>query len=126
MTTQSETALLAGGALIALATGVAFAVGDSLASGLVGGAIVLAFVLVVAGGRRHSATLEVMSGIGDERTRHLYTVAVAWTGTVMSVLLPAWWLVTLALGDSNETLNLVCAIFGVTFIACVVVISRRG
>ena len=44
-------------------------------------------------GRRRSDTLDVMSGIGDERAKLLYTRAVAFAGTVMSFVLPVWWLV---------------------------------
>ena len=44
----------------------------------------------------------------------------------MSFLLPAWWLVTVAQGDPNETLSLLCAIFGVSFILAIVVLARRG
>jgi hypothetical protein len=32
-----------------------------------------------------------MSGIGDERGKLLYTRAVAFSGTVMSLVLPIWW-----------------------------------
>ena len=88
--------------------------------------VLLAFTAVVHFGRRRSNTLEVMSGTGDERVRSLYTQAVAIAGTVMSFLLPAWWLVTVAQGDPNETLSLLCAIFGVSFILAIVVVARRG
>jgi hypothetical protein len=88
--------------------------------------VLLAFTAIVHFGRRRSNTLEVMSGTGDERVRSLYTQAVAIAGTVMSFLLPAWWLVTVAQGDPNETLSLLCAIFGVSFILAIVVLARRG
>jgi hypothetical protein len=90
------------------------------------GLVLLAFTAVVHFGRRRSNTLEVMSGTGDERVRSLYTHAVAIAGTVMSFLLPAWWLVTVAQGDQNETLALLCAIFGVTFVLAIVVLARRS
>ena len=57
-----------------------------------------------------------MSGIGDERSRTLYTRALAYTGTILSFVLPGWWLVTVAGGEPNETLSLAAALFGVTFI----------
>jgi hypothetical protein len=90
------------------------------------GAVLLAFTALVHFGRRRSNTLEVMSGTGDERVRSLYMRAVAFAGAVMSFLLPGWWLVTVAQGDQNETLALLSAIFGVTFIAAVVVLARRS
>jgi hypothetical protein len=67
-----------------------------------------------------------MSGIGDERTKALYTRAVAFAGTVMSAALPIWWLVTSGQGDPNRVLMLCCAIFGASFIGAVVVLARRS
>jgi 4-amino-4-deoxy-L-arabinose transferase-like glycosyltransferase len=90
------------------------------------GAVLLAFTALVHFGRRHSNTLEVMSGTGDERVRSLYTRAVAIAGTVMAFLLPGWWLVTVAEGDPNTTLSTLSAIFGATFIVAVVYLARRS
>jgi 4-amino-4-deoxy-L-arabinose transferase-like glycosyltransferase len=90
------------------------------------GAVLLAFTALVHFGRRHSNTLEVMSGTGDERVRSLYTRAVAVAGTVMAFLLPGWWLVTVAEGDPNTTLSTLSAIFGATFIVAVVYLARRS
>jgi hypothetical protein len=114
------------GMLLVAGLFVAFAIGGDAGSGAVGAAIVLAFLFVVLFGRRRSDTLDVMSGIGDERGRLLYTRAVAFAGTVMSFVLPGWWLVTVAQGDPNETLSLMCAIFGASFVLAVVVLARRG
>jgi hypothetical protein len=105
---------------------VAFAIGGDPADGAIGAALVLGFLLLVYFGRRRSDTLDVMSGIGDERGKLLYTRAVAFAGTVMSFVLPIWWLVTIAQGDPNEVLSIACAIFGVSFIFAVVVLARRG
>jgi hypothetical protein len=88
--------------------------------------IMTAFIAVVHLGRRRSNVLEVMSGTGDERVRSLYMRAVAFAGAVMAWVLPAWWLVTVAQGDSNETLNILCALFGACFIVAVVVLARRN
>jgi hypothetical protein len=88
--------------------------------------MLLAFTAVVHLGRRRSNTLEVMSGTGDERIRSLYMQAVAVAGTVMSFVLPGWWLVTVAQGEPNDVLSGLCAIFGVTFIAAVAVLARRS
>jgi hypothetical protein len=105
---------------------VAFAIGGEVGDGAIGAAIVLAFLLLVLFGRQRSDTLDVMSGIGDERGKLLYTRAIAFAGSVMSFVLPGWWLVTVATGDPNEDLALLCAIFGATFILAVVVLSRRS
>jgi hypothetical protein len=53
-------------------------------------------------------------------------VFVAFSGTVMSLVLPIWWLVTIAQGDPSEVLTICCAIFGASFILAVVVLARRG
>ena len=88
--------------------------------------ILLGFIAILHFGRDRSDTLNVMSGVGDERTRSLYTRAVAFAGSVMAFVLPGWWLVTVAQGDPDRTLTLLCAIFGVTFIAGVAVLARRS
>jgi len=44
----------------------------------------------------------------------------------MAFVLPGWWLVTVAIGEPNETLGILCAIFGVLWVAAVVVLARRG
>ena len=77
-------------------------------------------------GRRRSDTLEVMGGVGDERSRTLYTRSVAIAGTVMAFVLPGWWLVTVAMGEPNQTLNILCVVFGACFIPAVAVVARRG
>jgi hypothetical protein len=123
---MSTTGQLSVGLLLVLAVFAAFAIGDDPGNGAIGAAIVLAFLLLVLLGRRRSDTLDVMSGIGDERAKLLYTRAVAFAGTVMSFVLPIWWLVTIAQGEPNNVLSLCCAIFGVSFIGAVVVLARRG
>jgi hypothetical protein len=123
---MSPTGQLMLGLVLVAAVFVAFAVGGDAGQGAVSAAIVLAFLLLVLLGRRHSDTLDVMSGIGDERGKLLYTRAVAFAGTVMSFVLPIWWLVTIAQGNPDDTLSLMCAIFGVSFILAVVVLARRS
>jgi hypothetical protein len=114
------------GLILVAAVFVAFAVGGDAGEGAIGAAVVLAFLLLVYFGRDRSDTLDVMSGIGDERGKLLYTRAVAFAGTVMSFVLPGWWLVTIAKGDPDETLSLMCAIFGASFVLAVVVLARRS
>ena len=123
---MSPTGQLMLGLVLVAAVFVAFAVGGDAGQGAVSGAVVLAFLLLVLVGRRYSDTLDVMSGIGDERGKLLYTRAVAFAGTVMSFVLPIWWLVTIAQGEPDDTLSLMCAIFGLSFILAVVVLARRS
>jgi hypothetical protein len=122
----STTGQLSLGLILAAGLFVAFVIGGDAGDGAIGATIVLAFLLLVLFGRQRSDTLDVMSGIGDERGRLLYTRAIAFAGSVMSFVLPGWWLVTVATGDPNEDLALLCAIFGATFILAVVVLSRRS
>jgi hypothetical protein len=123
---MSTTGQLGLGLLLVAAVFVAFAIGGGAGDGAISAAIVLASLVLVFLGRRRSDTLDVMSGIGDERGKLLYMRAVAFTGTVMSFVLPIWWLVTVAKGDPNQALALCCAIFGLTFITSVVVLARRS
>ena len=122
----STTGQLSLGLILVAGLFVAFAIGGEVGDGAIGAAIVLAFLLLVLFGRQRSDTLDVMSGIGDERGKLLYTRAIAFAGSVMSFVLPGWWLVTVATGDPNEDLALLCAIFGATFILAVVVLARRS
>jgi hypothetical protein len=103
-----------------------FLYAEGIGSALVIAAILLAFTAIVHIGRGRSDTLEVMGGLGDERVRALYTRSVAFVGSVMAFVLPGWWLVTVAIGEQNETLALLCAIFAVLWVGAVVVLSRRG
>jgi hypothetical protein len=123
---MSATGQMSVGLVLVAAVFVAFALNDDAANGVIAAALVLGFLLLVYFGRRRSDTLDIMSGIGDERSKLLYTRAVAFSGTVMSFVLPIWWLVTIAKGDPNEVLSICCAIFGATFLLAVVVLARRG
>jgi hypothetical protein len=104
----------------------AFLIGGDVTSGLISGALVIGFVLVVHFGRRRSQSLEIMSGMGDERTRQLYLRATAFAGSVMAFVLPGWWLVTVATGDPDMTLSTLCAIFALMWAGAAVVLPRRS
>jgi len=118
---------LVSGALLAIAATAAYLVGgQGTGEALIVGALVFGVMLLVVVARRRSNTFEVMSGIGDERTRHLYQRSMALSGSVMSFVLPGWWLVTVALGEPNITLSVLCAVFALVWPATVVVLSRRA
>jgi hypothetical protein len=123
---SSTAGLITFGALLIIAVLVAFVLGGDWAGGLIGSAILVAYLAVIAIGRRRSDTLSVMSGLGDERSRHLYMRACAFAGTVMAFVIPGWWLVTVAEGKPNPTLNVLGSIFGVSFIAASIVLARRS
>jgi hypothetical protein len=102
-----------------------FWVAQGVEDAIYASAVLLVFTALVHFGRRYSGTLEVMSGTGDERVRSLYTRAVAIAGSVMALLLPGWFLVTVAQGDPNTTLSTLSVIFGATFVGAVVLLARR-
>jgi hypothetical protein len=102
-----------------------FWVAQGVEEAIYASAVLLVFTALVHFGRRYSGTLEVMSGTGDERVRSLYTRAVAIAGSVMALLLPGWFLVTVAQGDPNTTLSTLSVIFGATFVGAVVLLARR-
>lgn len=124
--TNNWSVQVAGMLAITAATTTVFWIADGFDAAFPVALVLLAFTAVVHFGRRRSNTLEVMSGTGDERIRSLYTQAVAIAGTVMSFVLPGWWLVTVAQGEPNNVLSALCAIFGVTFIAAVALLARRS
>lgn len=125
-TASTERLQLAGMLGIAAAAGAVFWIAEGFEAALPPFLLVAAFAALVHFGRRRSGTLEVIGGVGDERTRSLYTRAVAFAGTVMSVVLPGAWLVTVAQGEDNDVLALMCAVFAVAFVGAVLVLSRRG
>ena len=124
--TNTWSVQVAGMLAITAATTAVFWIAQGFDAALPVALLLLAFTAVVHFGRRRSNTLEVMSGTGDERVRSLYMQAVAVAGTVMSFLLPGWWLVTVAQGEPNDVLSALCAIFGVTFIVAIAVLARRS
>ncbi len=124
--TNNWSVQVAGMLAITAATMTVFWIAEGFEAAFPVGLVLLGFTAVVHFGRRRSNTLEVMSGTGDERVRSLYTRAVAFAGAVMSFLLPGWWLVTVAEGEANETLAVLSAIFGLTFVGAVAFLARRS
>lgn len=111
---------------IAVAVFAVFWAAEGLEEAWPSAVILLGFIAILHFGRNRSDTLNVMGGVGDERTRSLYTRAAAVAGNVMAFVLPGWWLVTVAQGDPDMTLSALCAVFGVTFIGAVAVLARRN
>lgn len=125
MTTRSDTLVLAYQLALATATGVAVGIAAAPAEGAVAFLIVLGASVALHLVRGRSETAAVLSGVGDERVRSLSLTAAAWTAYAMATVLVVWWLVGLAAGDNNETVNLICAILGVIWIACAVLVRVR-
>jgi hypothetical protein len=125
-TTHEARVQLIGMLAIAAAGTAAFWIGGGTAVGLQSGAILFAFALLIHFGRRRSATIETMSGVGDERTRALTQRATAFAGYAMSCVIAAWGLVSAAIGEFNETIGALSVIFAVTWIAACGYYARRG
>lgn len=117
---------LIGMLLIAAAGTAAYWIGGGATDGLEAGAILVAFVAVVAVGRRRSATIETMSGVGDERTRALTQRATAATGYAMATVLAGWGLVSAAIGDFNATIGALSVIFVVVWFAACAWFTSHG
>ena len=111
---------------ITAVTFVAFWIGLGLDEAWPAGLILLGFTVLVAVGRARSQTIEVISGIGDERTRTLYERTCTAAVGVLAFALPGWWLVTVVRGEPDETLSAVCALFAVTLVVSAAVQARRG
>lgn len=118
--------LFATQAALALAAGAAVTLAAGPAEGLVAFAVIAVMALGLQLLRGRSETADVLSGVGDERVRTLSLQAAAWTAYVMALVLIVWWLVSIALGDNNETINQVCAMFGVVWVACAVLARARS
>ncbi|HEY6758207.1 MAG TPA: hypothetical protein VI318_01910 [Baekduia sp.] len=111
---------------IAAAGTAAYWIGEGATGGLQAGAILFAFSLLVYFGRRRSATIETMSGVGDERTRALTQRATAFSGYAMACVLAAWGLVSAAAGEFSTTIGALSVVFAVTWIAACAWLSWRG
>jgi hypothetical protein len=115
--------------LLSAAVFTAFLLADGLGSALFAGALLVSFTLVLYFGRTRSETVEVMTGIGDERTRAIATTAAAWTAHVMVTILIGWWLVALATGADEtvqRTLGQLGALYAIAWLICTLVAKRRS
>jgi len=122
----SPRTFLVSGVFMSAALVSAFTVAGKLRVGLVCGGIMLGYTLLIVVGRRWSPTLEVLSGTGDERTQSILIRAAAQAGSFLACVIAIWWVVSVAVGHANQTLNLLAAIFGATFIVAVLVTQRRS
>lgn len=122
---QTRTALTLELALAA-AVFAAFAVAGEIGQALFSLALLLAFIAILWFGRSRSETVELMSGIGDERTRDLYQRSLSITANILVFVLIGWWLVSVAIGEQNQTVAQVCAIAGVTWLGSILWLRWRS
>ncbi len=112
--------------LLAAAVFAAFVIGGQVGQGLFSLGLLLGLIAVLWFGRTRSETVELMSGIGDERTRDLYQRSLSMTANVLVFVLIGWWLVSVAVGEQNETVAQVCAIAGVTWLGSILWLRRHS
>jgi TctA family transporter len=117
---------LVGMLLIAAAGTAAFWIADGLASAWPSALILFGFVALVHLGRTRSDAVAAISGVGDERTQLLNQRAAAATAYVLSLVLPAWFFVSLATGEANTTVAVLCAVAGATYLLSAVAYARAS
>jgi hypothetical protein len=83
-------------------------------------------ILVFYFGRRRGEAVQIVSGVGDERIRSLNVRALAFAGFVMWALVTGWWLVSSATGNENDSVGILAATFGLSYIGAAVYLGRRG
>lgn len=127
MTMNPPTAVRIAGVLVlgAVIPGI-FWIAEGATAGLIttgwGWATILAFHF----GRRRSEAVKIVSGSGDERIRSLNVRALAFAGFVMWAILVTWWLVSTASGNENDSVGILAAAFGASYIGAAVYLGRRG
>ena len=111
---------------IAAASGLAFGLGQGVVAGLLAGATMLAFTIVLALGRRRIDAIRVVGGAGDERNRDLYIRSLAVAGGVLGLTVTGWYLLGVARGEPDGTLLVLTVLFSAVFVGAAVVSSWRG
>jgi hypothetical protein len=103
----------------------AFWIGGSVEWAIPSAIVMLGFIAVMVL-RDHSQTAQVVYGAGDERVRSLFLRSTSMAGVAMLAVIVTWYLVTVALGEPNETLGLLAALFNGTLIASAAMVGRQG
>jgi hypothetical protein len=103
----------------------AFWIGGSLEWAIPSAIVMLGFIAAMIL-RDHSQTAQVVYGAGDERIRSLFLRSTSMSGIAMLAVIVVWYLVTVAMGEPNETLGTLAALFNGTLVAAAWVVGRRG
>jgi hypothetical protein len=120
------TGRLAGALALAVVIPATFWIAQGAVAGLITAAWGWATILVFHFGRRRSEAVRIVSGAGDERIRTLNVRALAFAGFVMWAVVTAWWLISSATGNENDSIGILAATFGLSYIAAAVYLGRRG
>lgn len=101
---------------------------DQLGFGWFGLAIMLAYAALLTVGRRRSEAFALLAGdLSDERRAALGQRALAFTASVLVVVLLGGFLVSLVVGSSLAgVFSALCAVAAVAFAGSLVYLSRRG
>ena len=114
------------GVLMGVVYLVAFWAGGSLAYGLFGLAVMVAFSLLLLVARRHSETVRGLLDHRDERITAIDLRATAVTALAMiSVVLVAF-IVEIARGQSGWPYSMIGAVGGLAYLVAVIVLRIRG
>ena len=105
---------------------VAFWAGGSLAYGLFGLGVMVAFSLLLLVARRHSETVRGLLAHRDERISAIDLRATAVTALVMIAVVLVAFVVEIARGQSGWPYSMIGAVGGVAYLVAVIVLRIRG
>ena len=105
---------------------VAFWAGGSLAYGLFGLAVMVAFSLLLLVARRHSETVRGLLDHRDERITAIDLRATAVTALAMIAVVIVAFVVQIARGQSGWPYGMIGAVGGVAYLVAVIVLRIRG
>jgi len=114
------------GVLMGLVYLVAFWAGGSLAYGVFGLVVMVAFSLLLLVARRRSETVRGLLDHRDERITAIDLRATAVTALVMIAVVLVAFVVEIARGQSGWPYSMIGAVGGVTYLAAVIVLRIRG
>ena len=114
------------GVLMGVVYLVAFWAGGSLAYGLFGLAVMVAFSLLLLVARRHSETVRGLLDHRDERITAIDLRATAVTALAMICVVLVAFIVEIARGQSGWPYSMIGAVGGVAYLVAVIVLRIRG
>jgi Na+/H+ antiporter NhaD/arsenite permease-like protein len=114
------------GVLMGVVYLVAFWAGGSLAYGLFGLAVMVAFSVLLLVARRHSETVRGLLDHRDERITAIDLRATAVTALAMIAVVLVAFLVQITRGQSGWPYSMIGAVGGVAYLAAVIVLRIRG
>ena len=114
------------GVLMGVVYLVAFWVGGSLANGVFGLVVLVAFSLLLLLARRHSETVRGLLDHRDERITAIDLRATAVTALAMIAVVIVAFLVQIARGQSGWPYGMIGAVGGLAYLVAVIVFRIRG